>query len=1071
MKSTPEFRIKLLLCLFFLVSLGSNAQQNADLIMGDRFFDKFEFADALYYYELVYDQQPNDPAITRRIGDTYRRMGQVPMSAEYYRKTLEIDVSQPDDMLHYAEALKCLQEYDEAIEWFGRYNSQVPNDRRVKSHLKDPYYYRDLQADSLKYVMKKLDVNTADPAIGVCRFEKGQYFISSMRLETPTPEEKKKWEKELPYLDVYLCDLSENDDLIHPLKLDKSVNSKYHDGPVFYCEKDHTLYITRNNIRNGKPVRDKKGNVNLKIYSSTINEGIWEPAEELKFNEDNFSNGHPCLTRDGNFMYFVSNQDGGFGGTDIYLSQRVGETWTDPINLGPNINTEGDEMFPYIASNGALYFASNGWAGLGGLDVFRSDLSAGKWAEPVNLGYPINSSQDDFGILYNNNDDSGFFCSNRDGNGNDDVFFFNTINLMKMILAGVIQSPEPGKSLAGEKILITSAITGKVSESRLNDKEEFSFQADPGDRIEVRLASDDYVNGEAVISYDVPTQVNDPFANIGTYYATPGKMDPKNAGFANGGDKNAVLNRQDLPVNTKSDVVIMEPPVAAVAAHGIVVDGETQNVIAFATVTYTGSDGKEHSVMTDEKGKFTITDNVPSKINIKIDKLEYLSCKAEVVLSDNPNKMSPTKVRMERPFVPMMVEVTGIVNGEKNAPLKGVVVTCLNADGSKVSAITDSKGKYTLKTFEQKGAIFSFDKDDYEIDSQTIDIVAAIPLNANGKTRPASGMTRTTDLAIDVKGTILSDDNSQPLKDVIVTCKNSDGTATIAITDANGNYSLKTFKQYDAFFTFEKDGFLLGSKTADVTDESIVGVILNASLARSNGNIVTMTGTVTDPDTQRPVGSATIIFKSEDGSVIETIADELGRYSLNVNSNMKGKLTVEKDGYEVSSTDVDTSTGENGALRLNVTLRLADVGQGSASINTVKKRTDYEHVVDLHALSIDNVLFDYDKSYIREDAKPTLDQVKSLMELYPTSILIISTHSDSRGSVVYNQQLSMSRAMSVKGYLLKKGIDPARMRIEYFGETKPLNGCTDDIPCNEQEYEMNRRAEFMLVSEISANKK
>jgi outer membrane protein OmpA-like peptidoglycan-associated protein len=330
-------------------------------------------------------------------------------------------------------------------------------------------------------------------------------------------------------------------------------------------------------------------------------------------------------------------------------------------------------------------------------------------------------------------------------------------------------------------------------------------------------------------------------------------------------------------------------------------------------------------------------------------------------------------------------------------------------------------------------------------------------------------MAQTYDRAIDVSGTVLDKETNQPMADVRVTVKNSDGTSTTAMTDADGNYTMKTFSQYSALITFEKNGYIIGTQSQDISGENVSGIVLDIALKPNTANTTLMTGNVVDPETNQPVAGAKVTFKGDDGSISETYTDNLGRYNMNVNVGMKAKLTVEKDGYEFSSTEISTNgkAGRN-ELKLNVNLKKADPSkQAVAMSNTTSKKTDYEHVVDLTALNIDNVLFDYDKAYIREDAKPTLDQIRELMVQFPGAVLIISTHSDSRGSTAYNQQLSMSRGMSIKGYLLKQGISLNRMRIEYFGETRPLNGCVDDVPCNEEEYEVNRRAEFMLVTPVN----
>lgn len=520
----------LLAASFLIATQLSFAQSSGELDKGDKHYDQFDFQEALYFYEIANDQYPNSPSIMRRIADTYRKMGDLALSTEWYRRTLEADSSNADDMIHYAEALKCIKEYEAAIEWYEKYAEVKPSDKRAQSHIKDKYYFEDLQMDSLKYEMKKLRINNPDPAIGICFFENEKFLVSAVHLDGGATTEAAK--KQLPFLDIYSCDLSSDKELTAPIRLPNSVNSKYHDGPAYYHFKDRTLYITRNNIRNGKPVRDKNGSVNLKIYSSKYDGTIWTNAQELKFNSDEYSNGHPCLSKDGNTMYFVSNRPDGYGGTDIYMCTKLGGTWSEPSNLGATVNTEGDEMFPFLSDDGRLFYASNGHAGLGGLDVFVSVKKDGVWSRPKNMGFPVNSNQDDFGLVYDSEGENGFFCSNRDGQNNDDLFSFNLIQLEKMIVAGTIRSSLPQISLANEKIKIQSINTGTTVEKNLDNNESFSYEANPGDRIQVQLMNAEYFDTDSsLFTFEVPSPINDPYVNLGEAEAQFTKLPPIGSGI------------------------------------------------------------------------------------------------------------------------------------------------------------------------------------------------------------------------------------------------------------------------------------------------------------------------------------------------------------------------------------------------------------------------------------------------------------------------------------------------------------------------------------------------------------
>lgn len=498
----------------FLFTQTLAGQVSADLEKGDKAFDDMVYDEALYYYETANEFQPNNPDITRRIGRVYRRVGLPAVAAEWIKKTIELGSSNPNDMLAYAEVLKNLGQYDEAINWYNKYRTVNPDDTRAISHTSDPEYHLDLFADTLKYISKRLEINNPAPVIGVCPYEDKKLLIAAVDIELPKESDANM--KILRYLDIYEVGVKENNELVSPHKLNENINTKYHDGPMCYDFDGKSLYITRNNIRKNKAVIDKQGSVNTKIYESKFINNTWTAATELSINNDDFSNAHPSITRDGNELYFSSNRPGGYGGMDIYVCSRTNEGWSDPVNLGPSVNTEGNEMFPFISNIGTLYFASDGHAGLGGLDIFFSEKYNGKWMTPLNMGVPLNGPYDDFSIYYDDSGDHGYFCSSRAGKGNDDIYYFQFKTLREMILAGNISLSDPGITLEGETVRIESTNRNDISDAKVDAKGTFRYIAQPGDHVVIRLLENPYVKNDSVLfTYDVPSIIKDPYLHLG----------------------------------------------------------------------------------------------------------------------------------------------------------------------------------------------------------------------------------------------------------------------------------------------------------------------------------------------------------------------------------------------------------------------------------------------------------------------------------------------------------------------------------------------------------------------------
>ena len=239
----------------------------------------------------------------------------------------------------------------------------------------------------------------------------------------------------------------------------EELTTKYYDGPLSFNTDGNIVYFTRSNNKRGKPIKSKDGLVKLKIYIAEKKGGKWGNPVELPFNNSDYDCAHPSVSPDGRRLYFSSNRPGGFGGMDLYVSTLLNGKWSEPVNLGPKVNTEKNEIFPFIHSDGKVYFASNGHIGLGNLDILYTQKTDTGWLKPRVLPEPINSHSDDFGLIIGNDKKTGYFSSNRaSGKGDDDIFSFRLLDIVDLLFPKVELEISPELLSGGSKEFSNDAI-------------------------------------------------------------------------------------------------------------------------------------------------------------------------------------------------------------------------------------------------------------------------------------------------------------------------------------------------------------------------------------------------------------------------------------------------------------------------------------------------------------------------------------------------------------------------------------------------------------------------------------
>ena len=393
-----------------LIAASGFAQSN-QTEAADKLFDTYQYVDAIEAYLKLVKSNNADAYVYKQLADSYYHVFNVDEASKWYAKAVE---RQQDAETHfrYAQTLKSQGKYKEANKQMDVFAEMLPNDQRAKAHLENPNYIPQLANKSELFEVEEIKgINSGQSDFGpVLSNDNILYFVSAR----DEGGKKDSWTK-ASYLDVYKSVRSADGTLSEP-EAENGLNTPYHDGPITLSLDGKTMIFARDG-HSTKMYKKLKGN-NVKLgqqglYKATLVDGKWSNIEPLPFNSTAYSVTHPSLSSDGKMLYFASNMPGGLGDTDIWRVAVNGNTYGEPENLGPRVNTAGKEGFPFISENHILYFASSGRQGFGGLDIFKVDLSKNENA--INLGNGVNTNSDDFAFSINAAMQVGYFSSNRSG--------------------------------------------------------------------------------------------------------------------------------------------------------------------------------------------------------------------------------------------------------------------------------------------------------------------------------------------------------------------------------------------------------------------------------------------------------------------------------------------------------------------------------------------------------------------------------------------------------------------------------------------------------------------------------
>ena len=525
----------IVLSAFFIATAVSWAQSGADK-RADKEFEKYAFIDAREIFVKLAERGERSVEIFSKLGDSYYYNNDYPKAYKWYAElfTFEEQAISRAHFFRYAQTLKSIGYYEEADQVLAKFY-QLAADKSSYLPSVSPDYLSIIDFQKGRFQIENASVNSSSQDFGTA-FYGPTAVVYASAVDTGVFYKRRHAWNDMPFLELYTAERDSYGRLSNAVKFDRRINSILHDATPTFSKDLKTMYFTRNNLTNGKKGEDDNNSNRIKIYKSVKEGSKWSEPQPVSFSSDQYSTSHPALSPDGKYLYFSSNM----AGSAVLDDDQIRETdiWRvtidkegvfgTPENL--SINTVARETYPFVSKKGNLYFASNGHAGLGGLDIFVSIIKEdGSLSVPVNIGEPANSRNDDFAFIIDDATASGYFSSNRSGGkGDDDIYSFAQTENLRVpcvqTLMGTIIDAYTDEVIEGATIVLRNDANNPTGNVVTNDRGNFATTVTCDEQLFVRVMKDGYITEEELTiipnttgSTDLVVKINPKaiFAGIG----------------------------------------------------------------------------------------------------------------------------------------------------------------------------------------------------------------------------------------------------------------------------------------------------------------------------------------------------------------------------------------------------------------------------------------------------------------------------------------------------------------------------------------------------------------------------
>ncbi len=459
------------------------AQPEKELEKANEMYKNFAYVDAIRIYESIAKKGFVNQEMLESLGNSYYYNAEYKKALPWYKQLFENPnyKVKPEYYYRYAQVLKSVGKYNDADKMMAKF-AELTDDKDTRAILfeKNKDYQQAIQENSGRFKLNPIALNTEYSEYGPS-FYGDKIVFAAATSGRASKGGVSQWTGE-GFYDLYVADRNKQK-LSNKKPFSAAINTKFNESTAVFTKDGKTVYFTRNNYVNKKLGTDKDDTILLKILRATKgSDGEWGNVVEVPFNSDQYNVAHPALSPDEKYLYFASDMGGTLGGSDIFRVEILGDNkYGKPENLGNLINTPGRESFPFISKNNVMYYSSDGFPGLGGLDIFAVKFyENGTTSKPINIGRPGNSADDDFCFIMDSDSKIGFLSSNRPGGkGRDDIYsFFEEKPLVfdcEKMLKGVLKDAKTNNVIVDGLIILSDRTMKEVAKQKTKEDGTFAF--------------------------------------------------------------------------------------------------------------------------------------------------------------------------------------------------------------------------------------------------------------------------------------------------------------------------------------------------------------------------------------------------------------------------------------------------------------------------------------------------------------------------------------------------------------------------------------------------------------------